>query len=61
VSRRGQMVDSMLYPIRQMLPRATQIPQDWRLTRLLASTYDPELANAWTTVSVNFLGGLTQQ
>jgi hypothetical protein len=51
----------MLYPVWQRLPRPAHFPQDWKLNRLLASTYDPELANAWTTVSVNFLGGLTQQ
>jgi hypothetical protein len=34
------MVDLMLYPIWQPLPRPTHFPQDWRLNRLLASTYD---------------------
>jgi hypothetical protein len=30
-----------LYPVWQRLPRPTHFPQDWRLNRLLASTYDP--------------------
>ena len=41
MSRRGLMVDPMLYPVWQMLPRAAHLLQDWRLNRLLASNYDP--------------------
>jgi hypothetical protein len=35
------MVDPMLYPIWQPLPRPPHFPQHWRIDRLLASTYDP--------------------
>ena len=41
VSRRGLMLDPMLYPVWQMLPRAAHLLQDWRSNRLLASNYDP--------------------
>ena len=41
VSRRGLMLDPMLYPVWQMLPRAANLLQDWRSNRLLASNYDP--------------------
>jgi hypothetical protein len=37
------MVDPMLYPVWQQLPHPTHFPQDWRINRLLASYYDPEV------------------